>query len=573
MKRWGKAIVIFLLVFGFLIRSFFILKGPEFLINWWILIDDSFYSLKIAKNFADGMGLSVDGIHPTNGIQPLYLLILLPIFYLIRQNLFTPITIAISITSIFNLFTGYFIYRIVKGISNFSAGVFSLFLWCFSMTVINLGINGLETSIASFFIVLTSFYYLKYIRGNPKISLKNFLTLGIFLGLSGLARLDGIFFILALFIDFLIFNKEKNNKEIYSYLIAGVLIFPWLLMGFIRMGTIIPISGQAARLIALTNGIRPYFTMPTSPPIFFPIESPPTKFYLLHILGSLHIFKIFSFFLYPLVSLRVLLFKLSSLLSISFLKIQLIAGITGTAILIFIVFKKWDSISKKIGEFLKQVKVLNFMLYFALLLFINYSFYVFGMWHYPRYYFPVCAIAAIYSGLFFDFIFVKILKDALAINKKILNILIIIIYLYFSYFFIFEKNMDNFYGLKTYLKPHDFRLFYYETALWINKNIPKGERIGVFESGIIGYFCKDHIVINLDGVQNKDALEACRNMRMLSYVKSERIKYIVGQEVLILNQLWRRSSREEQASANLEYITKTGDISGLRMNIYRVKYP
>src|SRR3990172_2499386 len=125
MNQRQKAIVIIILLFGCFIRLFLISRGPEFLINWWILIDDAFYSLKIAKNFSSGIGLSVDGIHPTNGIQPLYLLILSPIFYFIREDIFSPITIAIAITSLFNLLTGYFIYRIVREISNFASAVFS----------------------------------------------------------------------------------------------------------------------------------------------------------------------------------------------------------------------------------------------------------------------------------------------------------------------------------------------------------------------------------------------------------------------------------------------------------------
>ncbi len=569
-KPWQKALVVVLILFGILIRFFFISKGPEFLINWWILIDDSFYSFKIANNVAEGKGLSVDGIHPTNGIQPLYLGILVPIFFLFRKSLFTPVTLAISITSIFNIFTGYFIYRIVREKANYAAAIFSLFLWCFSMTVVNLGMNGLETSIATFFCILSSFYYLKYIKRNSERKLENIIIFGLFLGLTCLARLDGTIFLLALLIDFLVSKREKKKEEIYSYVIAGIFVFPWLLSSLLRMGTIVPISGQAARLIALINGIRPYFSVLTSRPEFFPIDSPPAKFYIIHILGSFHIFKMYSFFLYPFNFLETFLLKISLLINFSYFKLQVGVAAMVIATVIIILFKKGNEVFKKIEEFFKNIKDLNFLIYFVILLFINYSFYVFGMWHYPRYYFPVCAIAAVYSGLFFDLIFRKILKEGISLNKAVVNVFVIFVYLSYSLFFIYGKNMDNFYGLKTYLKPKDFNLFYYETAHWINKNIPKGEKIGVIESGMIGYFCKDHRVINLDGVQNKDAFEACRDKRMLSYIKNDGIKYVVGQEVLIINQLWKRSTFEDRKSARLQYIATVGDARGLQMKIYKV---
>ncbi|MBI5376456.1 MAG: hypothetical protein HZA77_13565 [Candidatus Schekmanbacteria bacterium] len=536
--------------------------------NWWIMIDDSFYTLKIANNVADGIGLSVDGIHPTNGVQPLYLMILTPIFYFFGNNPFTPITIAISITSIFNLFAGYFIYRIVNCVVGFRPAIFSLFLWCFSMTVINMGMNGLETSISCFFFVLCAFYYLQNIRDNPQTSSKKLLVLGILLGILGLARVDGMFLAIAIFLDFIFLKKRKRIIDLLPYFIAGLMITPWLLFNFIRMGDIVPISSQAARLISLLNGIRPYFSVPTAPPVFFPIESPPVQFYLIHILGSLTIFKMYAFFIYPINYIRTLVMKLSTLSGYSYELLEVISLLILIILTVLIYLKKKTSIKQEIAEFLVKAGKLNFLLYFAFILILNYSLYVFGMWHYPRYYFPFSAIAAIYTGLFFSLIFDKLLP-LIGVSKKIVKIVIVLTYIFFLNFFIYEKNLDNFYGLKTYTKPHSFPLFYYETAEWINKNIPQGSKIGVLESGIIGYFCKGYIIINLDGVQNKDALDACKNGIMVTYMKREGIEYIVGQEVLIRNQVWRRSKMDIE-NIKVHLLTTAGDERGLRMNIYKI---
>src|SRR5438067_1710720 len=44
-------------------------------------IEDAFYSLSCARHLALGHGFSVDGIHPTNGVQPLICILNAPCFW------------------------------------------------------------------------------------------------------------------------------------------------------------------------------------------------------------------------------------------------------------------------------------------------------------------------------------------------------------------------------------------------------------------------------------------------------------------------------------------------------------
>src|SRR5262245_13750371 len=50
-----------------------------------LVVDDGFYYFKIAQNLARGAGSSFDGINPTNGYHPLWLLCLVPVFWLARN--------------------------------------------------------------------------------------------------------------------------------------------------------------------------------------------------------------------------------------------------------------------------------------------------------------------------------------------------------------------------------------------------------------------------------------------------------------------------------------------------------
>ena len=57
-------------------------------------------SLKILS----GIGSTFDGITLTNGYQPLWLTILVPVYKLVQFDLYTPLKIIISISSLIFLF-------------------------------------------------------------------------------------------------------------------------------------------------------------------------------------------------------------------------------------------------------------------------------------------------------------------------------------------------------------------------------------------------------------------------------------------------------------------------------------
>ena len=53
--------------------------------------DDAFYYLRIAQNIVSGRGMTFDGAAPTNGFQPLYLLMVVPVVALAGGSAALPI--------------------------------------------------------------------------------------------------------------------------------------------------------------------------------------------------------------------------------------------------------------------------------------------------------------------------------------------------------------------------------------------------------------------------------------------------------------------------------------------------
>lgn len=74
-KRWGLLFVV--LAFGLGVRLPILLADTETILSHWGS-DDLFYFTGIASHLAAGGGLTFDGIHSTTGVQPLWLLLLVP---------------------------------------------------------------------------------------------------------------------------------------------------------------------------------------------------------------------------------------------------------------------------------------------------------------------------------------------------------------------------------------------------------------------------------------------------------------------------------------------------------------
>src|SRR5512137_2142588 len=60
----------------FLSATFFAAFSDAYnLPNRWFIRDDAYYYYKVAQNISEGHGSTFDGLHPTNGYHPLWLLI------------------------------------------------------------------------------------------------------------------------------------------------------------------------------------------------------------------------------------------------------------------------------------------------------------------------------------------------------------------------------------------------------------------------------------------------------------------------------------------------------------------
>src|SRR5258706_901756 len=123
--------------------------------NTWFTRDDAYYYFKVAQNIAEGMGSTFDGINPTNGYHPLWMVICVPIFALARFDLILPLRILVMVMAGFNAATAVLIYRLIRSNLSHAVALIAAPFWAFNLYIHFIVYEfGLETPLAAFAVVL-----------------------------------------------------------------------------------------------------------------------------------------------------------------------------------------------------------------------------------------------------------------------------------------------------------------------------------------------------------------------------------------------------------------------------------
>lgn len=206
--------------------------------------DDSFYYFEIAKNIAAGYGPTFDTINKTNGFQPLWLIILVPI-YLLNFDLITSVRIIIILSALISAFSLYFVYKILNRLFDKKTSQFGLLFWVFNALNIEIYLGGTEGAINTLLVIYIIYTIIK--NDNDLYSGKKFYFLGFLLSLLFLARTDNIIIILCLILWLIsqgnIKIKIRNLKNLTFFIICLIFLPSlYLLWNLINFNHILPIG-------------------------------------------------------------------------------------------------------------------------------------------------------------------------------------------------------------------------------------------------------------------------------------------------------------------------------------------
>lgn len=150
--------------------------------------EDGFYYFKIAQNVAAGLGSTFDGVHVTNGYHPLWLLCLVPLFW-VSPEPEAALRLGVVLQGVLMAGGGCVLYRTLRlDASRFASSLGALVWLAVSYRE---AVSGLEFGLQALGVLSVAYVYRRwFVEDAPRVSL--WLALGLLLALSFLARLDNL---------------------------------------------------------------------------------------------------------------------------------------------------------------------------------------------------------------------------------------------------------------------------------------------------------------------------------------------------------------------------------------------
>jgi len=232
---------------AFLFMSlFFMTAGMERVLS--VIPDDAAYYFKIAQNAGAGEGLTFDGINRTNGFQPLWLSILVPVFAAYRGTPEAMCRIVLVLQLVLLGGAALFLNSVLA--RYFSRRVVFASLVLFLFLVFVPAANGMESAILVFSLTGLLAYGSKagvFSRRDTKREL----VFGMLCGLVVLSRLDMVFVPLVVcgfaFGSALMAREGRGARFARAAaILAGTaaIAAPYLIYNRVSFGAVMPISGM-----------------------------------------------------------------------------------------------------------------------------------------------------------------------------------------------------------------------------------------------------------------------------------------------------------------------------------------
>jgi hypothetical protein len=231
---------------AFLFLAFFFLRaGMERVLT--VVPDDASYYFKIAENAGGGEGLTFDRINRTNGFQPLWLAVLVPVYRAYRGTPETMCRIVLLLQLVILALAALVLNAALARFFSKRTVLASLLLFLFFVFVP--AANGMESAVLVLFLSL-SFYGGASMDIFGRRDPKRELVFGILLGLVVLSRLDMVFLplvvVAASFASALRGGDERRAglaRTLFVSAGAAAVVLPYLAYNEMSFGAVMPISG------------------------------------------------------------------------------------------------------------------------------------------------------------------------------------------------------------------------------------------------------------------------------------------------------------------------------------------
>ncbi|MHC4661911.1 MAG: ArnT family glycosyltransferase [Planctomycetota bacterium] len=239
-KRISRAVLINLVVLLAVvlgIRIAVVISPQDFRDSYAIPAEDGYCYFLIGRNMAEGRGMTFDGIRATNGIHPLWQVIVAGAFFLFGAA--APVFV-LFLGALLDTATAFIVFLIARKVTGRNApGLIAVAVYgLFYQSVFYNALNGSDTAISVFF--FTTLTYLCFLMAeNP--SWRRTIIFGIVGGLTFLARTDNAILLVVAFAALFIFSlkgRERFTKLLSAGLVLVAIASPWLIYNQAKFGSI-----------------------------------------------------------------------------------------------------------------------------------------------------------------------------------------------------------------------------------------------------------------------------------------------------------------------------------------------
>lgn len=463
-----RRVAIALVAAGLLLRLAFALLPLQ--VHLILLEDDAWMITAIARHFALGHGVTADGVHVTNGFQPLYPLTLGALPYLLAPDaLDAGFTANLVICAILATLAAWPLWCLARRFGGDVAGVIALAWYALNPAMIRVSINAMETSLGLLLLLtlFVAFYELDLTR------VRNLLLLALLTALATLARLDASLAFAAIGLTLVLralpgprslSALARRLAPVALYAAATLLLLlPYFLFNLSVSGSFGPSSGAALAFMHsyagdfhLTNGLRGLFLNSAVHVGWVP--APWMLFLLVLVVAGLFVALLG----------RALIAALPLLLYIP------------VPLLYY-------------GYILQQAR--------------------------ERYFVGLSAVLIVLLAWLGAYVLRRF--PSRASTSLVALALVVVIALNTVEAFGFYERMRT--------HPELTQPTAYQAALWIRDNLPPDALVGAKNSGIYQYY-SGRTVLNIDGKLNHAIVPVMRQRALLDYLRAQHVEYLVDRE-------------------------------------------
>lgn len=482
--------------------------------------DDALYYFQVAANYPLTGMWTFDGIHSTNGVQPLWALLLSALAQVLYWFGVTDADalarVFVALTAMFHFTSGLLLYRLLSRLVSPGVGLAAAGGWLFSMGVVWTHVWGMENSLyATCLLGTVIFLHLRFL---PSPSTGGAILLGVLLGVTGLSRLNAGLFVPCV-LGYLLLQPglgplgTRLRYAVAAGFAATVVVTPYFVTNLLATGHILPVSGEVkairtANLLA-SEGIDSRLSRDFLSMVYWRWRLRIEWFITSHALNGLWATGARLAFLQD-TTYRVILGALAACLAIPLL--------AGRSLL------RW---TRWLGVYLARIRIFWYVLLFGTInAFVSIMTYPSEAYSIPRWWLAeneliITVIAATFLVAAIAYLSARWLgrrhRTYIAITAVATIVLLHAVQTVQTYWDGEKQTWDW---------NQSWNDESYRAATWMNANLPTGTMVGSWNAGVVGYYAH-HSVVNLDGlINNFDLLPFLEEGRIADYITQENIEYL-----------------------------------------------